>query len=194
VAAGVRRRLTLGVLVAATVAAGLAACGADEPESAATRADFKRALAGAPAPLARLYARPGELVDGGTPAFERQIAALRGHPVVVNKWASWCGPCRFEFPFFQKQVAKRGKRVAFLGVDGEDSRDAARRFLAKFPVPYPSFFDAHSEIAESFHGDRAFPTTAFYDRGGEVEYVKQGGYASEQALARDIARYARPSG
>ena len=176
---------------AATVVAALAGCGADEPKSAVTQAQFKRALAGAPAPLARLYARPGELLEGGPPAFKGQITALRGHPVVVNKWASWCGPCRFEFPFFQKQVSKRGKEIAFLGVDGEDSKDGAARFLAKLPVPYPSFFDPHSDIAKVFHGDRSFPTTVFYDRTGGVEYLKQGGYASEQALARDLERYAR---
>jgi cytochrome c biogenesis protein CcmG, thiol:disulfide interchange protein DsbE len=177
--------------VAATVVAFLTGCGSAEPKSAANQGDFKRALAGASAPLARLYARPGALLEGGTSAYKRQIAGLHGYPVVVNKWASWCGPCRFEFPFFQKQVTKRGKQIAFLGVDGEDSKDGARRFLEKLPVPYPSFFDPHSDIAKVFHGDRTFPTTVFYDRAGGVEYVKQGGYASEDALARDIARYAR---
>jgi cytochrome c biogenesis protein CcmG/thiol:disulfide interchange protein DsbE len=179
------------VLALATLLAALAACGSSEPESAATEADYKRALAGAPAALASLYRKGGQLLDGGPDAYERRLAALEGHPVVVNKWASWCGPCRFEFPFFQKQVAKRGKQIAFLGLDAEDSRDGARRFLDKFPVPYPSFYDPKSEIAETFHGDRAFPTTVFYDRDGRVEYLKQGGYASEEALARDISRYAR---
>jgi thiol-disulfide isomerase/thioredoxin len=178
-------------VAAAILLATFSACGSSEPKSAATAADFDRALAGAPPALARLYEQPGRLLDGGPAAFQRQIGALSGYPVVVNKWASWCGPCRFEFPFFQKLVARRGKQIAFLGVDGEDSKDGARRFLAKFPVPYPSFFDPHSEIARVFHGDRAFPTTAFYDRKGDVEYVKQGGYSSEDALARDIERYAR---
>jgi cytochrome c biogenesis protein CcmG/thiol:disulfide interchange protein DsbE len=181
----------VAVLALATLLAALAACGSSEPESAATEADYKRALAGAPAALASLYREGGQLLDGGPDAYERRLAALEGHPVVVNKWASWCGPCRFEFPFFQKQVAKRGKQIAFLGLDAEDSRDGARRFLDKFPVPYPSFYDPKSEIAETFHGDRAFPTTVFYDRDGRVEYLKQGGYASEEALARDISRYAR---
>jgi len=185
---GIRRLVLTG---AAIVLAGLAGCGGAEPKSAATEASFRRALTGAPAPLAGLYRRPGQLLEGGPSAFRRQIADLRGYPVVVNKWASWCGPCRFEFPFFQKQVTHRGKRIAFVAVDGEDSKDGARMFLRKFPVPYPSFFDPHSEIAKVFHGDRAFPTTVFYDRQGGVEYVKQGGYASEQALAEDIARYAR---
>jgi cytochrome c biogenesis protein CcmG, thiol:disulfide interchange protein DsbE len=186
------RRAKSAVFGAAiAVAALVAACGAGQPKSAATQASYKKALAGAPPALAALYHRPGQVLDGGTSAFERQIASLEGHPVVVNKWASWCGPCRFEFPFFQTQVSKRGKQVAFLGVDGEDSRDGAHRFLKKFPVPYPSFFDPHSDIAKVFHGDRSFPTTVFYDRRGEVEYTKQGGYASEAALARDIERYAR---
>jgi thiol-disulfide isomerase/thioredoxin len=178
-------------LAAAIAVAGLGACGASQPKSAATAASYKKALAGAPPALARVYDQPGQVLDGGPDAFKRQIAALKGHPVVVNKWASWCGPCRFEFPFFQKQVSKRGREIAFLGVDGEDSKDGAHRFLKEFPVPYPSFFDPHSEIAKVFHGDRNFPTTVYYDRNGGVEYAKQGGYASEDALARDIQRYAR---
>jgi cytochrome c biogenesis protein CcmG/thiol:disulfide interchange protein DsbE len=186
-----RSRPLSGLLAAAIALAALAACGSNQPKSAATAASYKQALEGAPPALARLYEQPGRVLDGGPSAFERQIAALRGHPVVVNKWASWCGPCRFEFPFFQKQVSKRGKQIAFLGVDGEDSKDGARRFLDRFPVPYPSFFDPHSDIAKVFHGDRNFPTTVFYDRTGGVEYTKQGGYASEEALARDIERYTR---
>ncbi len=189
--ASIAFRLALVLIAVATILAGLAACGSKEPKSAVTPAAYKRALAGAPAPLASLYDRPGELVEGGPASFQREIGALRGYPVVVNKWASWCGPCRFEFPFFQRQVSRRGKRIAFLGVDGEDSKDGAKRFLDKFPVPYPSFFDPHSKIAKVFHGDRVFPTTVYYDRRGGVEYVKQGGYSSEAALARDITRYAR---
>jgi thiol-disulfide isomerase/thioredoxin len=182
--------LTFGLVWIATIIATVAACGSAQPKSEATAAEFKSALAGAPPALAGLYGAPGRIVEGGASAFERQIAALKGHPVVVNKWASWCGPCRFEFPFFQRQVTKRGKQVAFLGVDGEDSKDGARGFLAKYPVPYPSFYDPNSDIARVFHGDRAFPTTAYYDRNGGIVYVKQGGYASESALAQDIARYA----
>ena len=109
---------------------------------------------------------------------------------MVNKWASWCGPCRFEFPFFQKQVRKRGKEIAFLAVDSEDARDEAREFLEEFPVPYPSFFDPKSDIAERLGSERNFPTTTFYDAGGELVYTKPGGYASEAALEDDIREYA----
>ncbi len=108
---------------------------AANPESAAV--DYDQALAGAPAPLAKLYAQGDALIPGGADAYEAELAKLRGHPVVVNKWASWCGPCRYEFPFFQSQAAQQGKRIAFLGVDTEDSEDAARTFLDELPRPLP---------------------------------------------------------
>ena len=177
--------MTIAAAVLAT-----AGCGAEEPKSAASQADYERALAGAPPPLDRLYSRSNELLSGGPEAFERALRGLRGHPVVVNKWASWCGPCRFEFPFFQKQVGKRGKAIAFVAVDSEDARDEARQFLEEFPVPYPSFFDPKSDIAERLGSERNFPTTTFYDAGGELVYTKPGGYASEAALEDDIREYA----
>jgi cytochrome c biogenesis protein CcmG, thiol:disulfide interchange protein DsbE len=180
-------RPAFAAILAAAVMVG---CGADQPESAASPADYERALADAPPRLARLYSRPGELLDGGPEAFGRTLRSLRGHPVVVNKWASWCGPCRFEFPFFQKQAKKRGTEIAFLGVDGEDARDEARDFLKEFPVPYPSFFDPRSDIAERLGSEQNFPTTTFYDRGGKLVYTKPGGYASEAALEDDIREYA----
>jgi thiol-disulfide isomerase/thioredoxin len=171
--------------------AGSTGCGGkDQPGSAASAADFTKALKGAPAPLGKLYSSSGGLEEGGEPAFKRQLGQLRGYPVVVNKWAAWCGPCRFEFPFFQRLVQKRGKQVAFLGVDSRDVRDDAEKFLRRFPVPYPSFFDPDGEVARAFRGDRVSPTTAFYDRSGQLVYTKQGGYDSERAIADDVERYA----
>jgi cytochrome c biogenesis protein CcmG, thiol:disulfide interchange protein DsbE len=178
----------LVILLALSAASG---CGGAEPRSAATKAQFETALAGAPKPLAKLYARPGEILDGGVDAYESQLRALRGYPIVVNKWASWCGPCRFEFPFFQRLARRYGKRIAFLAVDSRDSKDDARRFLAKFPVPYPSFSDPDGKIARSFRGDRVSPETAFYNSNGELSYTKPGGYASQATIAKDITRYAR---
>jgi cytochrome c biogenesis protein CcmG, thiol:disulfide interchange protein DsbE len=171
----------------------IAACGGDpgipDPESRAT--DYDAALAGAPPRLAVLYDRGGQLLGGGAQAYEEQLAELRGFPVVVNKWASWCGPCRFEFPFLQELSAERGEEIAFLGINSRDSDDAARTFLERFPVPYPSFRDPDHEIGDLLERAREFPATAFYDSDGELAFVHRGLYSSKEQLAADIDRYAR---
>src|SRR6187200_3336231 len=119
---------------AATVFAivGLVACGSGSNGGGEGKPpNYERALAGAPKPLAELYYQANQLLPGGTSAFEQRLADLKGHPVVVNKWASWCGPCRLEFPWFQDLSAKLGKRVAFVGVDSDDSTAAAKTFLGE---------------------------------------------------------------
>jgi thiol-disulfide isomerase/thioredoxin len=164
--------------------------GAGNPESKAV--DYDQALAGAPAPLAALYANGDAILDGGPAEFDAQLAKLRGHPVVVNAWASWCGPCRLEFPDFQAVSAERGAEVAFLGLNVEDAQAAAETFLAELPLPYPSVADPEREIADDL-GLRGLPGTAFYDTAGELVYLKQGPYTSEEQLNADIDRYAKPS-
>jgi cytochrome c biogenesis protein CcmG, thiol:disulfide interchange protein DsbE len=151
---------------------------------------YARALAGSPAPLAALHRQANDLLSAGKDAYEGRIVALRGYPIVVNFWASWCGPCRFEFPHFQQAAAGYGKRVAFLGIDSEDSDDAARTFLAEAPVPYPSYTDPDKEIAESVGASLGLPDTAFYDRRGELVYLKQGPYDDLAELRADIERFA----
>jgi thiol-disulfide isomerase/thioredoxin len=133
---------------------------------------------------------PDPFVDGGRPAFEAFVKKQRGTPVVVNKWASWCGPCRAEFPWFRDQANKR-KDVVFVGVNSNDNDGDARDFLADNPVPYKHFSDPKLEIAAAFNGVQAFPTTAFYDKQGKLVYTHPGGYQSEDQLAEDIDRYAR---
>jgi cytochrome c biogenesis protein CcmG/thiol:disulfide interchange protein DsbE len=134
---------------------------------------------------------PDPYLAGGREEFEAYLEKQRGTPVVVNKWASWCGPCRFEFPFFSSQAKKRRGEVVFLGVNSQDNRADAREFLAEHPVPYKHFEDPKQEVAASFNGVQGFPVTAFYRADGEREFVHFGGYASEAKLAEDIDRYAR---
>jgi cytochrome c biogenesis protein CcmG, thiol:disulfide interchange protein DsbE len=136
-------------------------------------------------------ARVPPFLDGGVSAFRAHLKKLEGRPVVVNKWASWCGPCRAEFPHLRSQALKRRGRVAFLGVNANDNNGSAREFLAEHPVPFRSFTDPDSEIAAEMNAGQAFPATAFYDSSGRLEYVRQGEYSSEAKLAEDIDRYAR---
>src|SRR5829696_7773225 len=91
---------------------------------------------------------------GGRDAFEARIQKERGTPIVVNKWASWCGPCRLEFPFFRDQAKKRNGDVVFIGVNSSDSRADAEEFLQEEPVPYKHFEDPKLEIAAAFNSVR----------------------------------------
>jgi cytochrome c biogenesis protein CcmG/thiol:disulfide interchange protein DsbE len=169
-------------LAALAVAGALAGCGSGDAPSQPAQ------------PAGRLSGESGRLVGGGTAAFQRQLGLLKGTPVVVNQWASWCGPCRFEFPFFASLARGYKGRVAFLGVDSQDSRDGAQRFLREHPVPYPSFYDPDVSIARAFRGGAAWPTTAYYAASGKREYTHAGGYSSRSKLDADIRRYALGAG
>jgi cytochrome c biogenesis protein CcmG/thiol:disulfide interchange protein DsbE len=127
---------------------------------------------------------------GGVDAYQKKIKEERGKPVVVNKWASWCGPCRLEFPLFRKEAEKRKGKVVFIGVNSNDSRSGAEDFLKEEPVPFKHFADPRLEIAALLRAV-AFPSTAFYDSKGQLEFVHQGPYTTEEQLSEAIDRYAR---
>ncbi len=130
-------------------------------------------------------------LPGGADAFQKKLKEERGKPVVVNKWASWCGPCKLEFPFFQRATVRLGKEVAFLALNVQDNRADAERFLRGTPVPYPSLEDGDGKISrEAAPGTKGAPVTVYYDARGERTFIHQGGYKSEQDLLADIDRYA----
>jgi len=166
--------------------------GSANPASALTFSEAKVEVKEAGPDLTSIREEANAILDDGIDGFDQRLAELEaaGVPVVVNKWASWCGPCRHEFPFFQRQVVKRGKQIAFLAVNSEDAREPAQQFLGEIPVPYPSFLDPDSDIAQLLGLPRNFPITTFYDRRGERIYTKPGGYATEAALADDVREYA----
>jgi thiol-disulfide isomerase/thioredoxin len=187
------RRLTLPTALLALALAAFVAAGCGSSSSGdldGKHPDYGRALAGSPPPLAALHAQANQLLPGGTDAYEERIAALEGYPVVANVWASWCGPCRFEFPTLQKLSARYGKRVAFIGVNSQDSDSHAEAFLAEAPVPYPSYTDPGKGLIESLGGLGGLPDTAFYDRDGKLLYLKQGPYVDDSELEADVRRYA----
>lgn len=155
-----------------------------------TLSEMQQDLQGAPPQLAALYSRANTVVGGSTKAFQHQLADLKGHPVVVNKWASWCGPCRQEFPIFQHVATKLGKHVAFMGINANDHDTAARNFLRSEALPYPSFSDENLAISGKLGIVPIFPTTVFFDAKGKRQYIHQGYYTSTAQLTADIRRYA----
>lgn len=152
-------------------------------------AEQQAELAGAPAPLAALHRRAGALLPGAKRALDRRLAAVKGHPAVVNVWASWCAPCNDEAPIIQQVSLDRGRTVAFLGVNLRDSVDGAKRFLRRFPVSFPSVEDPDGEIYNAYRllGQ---PATAFYDARGERTFIHQGPYRTVEDFDADVRRYA----
>ena len=182
----------------ATLALGVAGCGdgddgdegAGNPDSELTAAEASAPLTGAKPELAAVREQANQILEGGVDAFRARLAALEGTPVVVNKWASWCGPCREEFPFFQAQAIERQADVAFLGLLSDDGPETGATFLEQLPLPYPSYLDQDLEIANSFDAGREFPSTLFIGADGEVAFTKLGPYEDEASLAADINQYA----
>ena len=128
-------------------------------------------VAGAAAPAFQLPAR------SGTAALD----SLRGDVVLVDFWASWCGPCRQSFPWLaelQKRLQSRGLRVVAVNLD--KSRAAADQFLARYEVPFTVAFDPAGATAERY-GVRAMPTSVLVDRAGRVVRVHAGFEAARAA-------------
>jgi cytochrome c biogenesis protein CcmG/thiol:disulfide interchange protein DsbE len=132
-----RLLLALGVLaLAVLVGAGLTQLPSGSQGSTSehlgklTASQIHARLASGSGPLAKLHAQAGELLGGGVSAVDARLAELHGHPLVINKWASWCAPCRSEFGAFQHASVNLGAQVAFLGLNsGDASRADAEAFL-----------------------------------------------------------------
>jgi cytochrome c biogenesis protein CcmG, thiol:disulfide interchange protein DsbE len=183
------------IALAAVVALGLSQA-ADEsaapPEAAPALSEQQIAqrLEGAPPKLAALHRQANDILPGARKGLRARLAEVRGeHPAVVNIWAAWCGPCRAEMPVMQRVSLDFGKQVAFIGVDLRDNREAARTFLRKIPVTYPSYDDPSGQVYNA-EGLAGVPSTLFYDRRGRQTFVHQGPYFEQADLVRDIRQYA----
>jgi cytochrome c biogenesis protein CcmG, thiol:disulfide interchange protein DsbE len=183
-----------GVALLALLAVGLIQLSRSSQAPAAasglTVPQMQARLAGSPAPLAALHAQANELLPGDSSALHARLTELRGEPVVINKWASWCEPCRAESGIFQRAAVNLGRQVAFIGVDSLDSsRSAPQRFLRSFPQSYPSYYDHSGRLGAAITDSSFTPVTVFYDRTGG-RYIRQGPYLSVAKLEQDVRRYA----
>ena len=140
-----------------------------------------------------------EVLERGTlpPRLERKMAPamadgklaldeLRGTPVMLNFWASWCIPCREEAPRLQSGWRQWGGRgVLFLGLDMQDIRSDARDFLREFRISYPTIRDPSKEVALRY-GATGIPETYFITARGRVVAHAVGAISSDQ-LNRGVA-------
>lgn len=132
------------------------------------------------------------LYNGGGISPERYA----GKPLVVNFWASWCGPCRQEAPLFERLWREYGERgVVFIGVNIQDAHADARAYLSEFGITYPNGYDEGGRISVDY-GVIGIPVTFFINREGIVERRWVG--AVREAKLRlwidELARGAAPSG
>ena len=102
-----------------------------------------------------------------------ELERLRGRPVVMNFWASWCVPCRKEMPHLQAAHQRFGDRVSFVGVNHQDGRTPARDLLGQTGVTYPSGSDPEGKVASDY-GLRGMPSTVFISAGGQIVASRTG--------------------
>lgn len=117
-----------------------------------------------------------------------KLSEQRGSVVMVNFWASWCGPCRKEMPIIDalyKKYSKYGFTV--FGVNVDDKEKNAIRTLKKIPVDFPILFNPENSIAE-LYGVSAMPTTIFIDRNGNKRYIHAGYKEGEEVIYEKIIK------
>ena len=132
---------------------------------------------GAPLPLPQ----SAQLTELSADDFEGVLVGLRGTPVIVNIWASWCAPCRTETPLLQRTWQAHGDEVVIVGVASKDVFASSRAFMKEFGVTYPNVFDSSGEIRARL-GLRGFPTTYVFGADGTLRTTIVGGL-TEQRLA-----------
>ncbi|HLQ11911.1 MAG TPA: TlpA disulfide reductase family protein [Steroidobacteraceae bacterium] len=120
---------------------------------------------GAPAPQFQLNSNNGKPLS---------LADLKGRIVLVNFWASWCGPCRKEMPLLEQLNRQyRTKGVTLVGVNVEPDSAAATDWLKATPVSFPILFDVDSKVSKLYQVE-GMPNTVILDRKGNVRYIHRG--------------------
>lgn len=171
-----RRSLVLASLVAVMSACSSQGAEPSEPPSAGTMAENA-------VQAELLPTRVDSLPQFDLETYEELLGQVRGTPLVVNIWASWCGPCNEEAPHLAAAHMEYGDRVQFLGVDILDAREGAREFLDRHGWAYPSVFDPSGAIRDGL-GLLGQPVTLVYAADGRLLSTYTGAIAAAELDAR----------
>ena len=127
---------------------------------------------GALAPDFTLPALDGEVLS---------LSQLRGQPLLLNFWATWCSPCRMELPYIQAAFEERGEEMKFIGIDLGESEDEVRQFAYDSGISFIVVLDTNHEVGRAYNV-RYIPTTFFIDGQGVIRDIKMGTFQSEDEL------------
>jgi peroxiredoxin len=116
------------------------------------------------------------------------LAALRGQVVLVNFWATWCGPCRKEMPLLE-QIHRKYAPLGFtmLGINVEEDTTHMEAFLGDVPVTFPVLLDPANHVSK-LYDVAAMPSTVIIDRKGQVRYIHQGWQPGDESRYQDVIR------
>jgi len=117
-----------------------------------------------------------------------KLSEMTGNVVLINFWASWCGPCREEMPLLNA-LHKKYEPLGFtvLGVNVEEQTDKARGFLNDFPVDFPVLLDKKNEVSKMYNVV-AMPTTVVVDREGNMRFIHKGYKRGDEEKYRKMVK------
>ncbi len=161
--------MTLMLVMVSTLGLGLAGCSSSEtaPEVGKLAPDFQLSA-----------------LDGGSVS----LSDFRGRPVLINFWASWCGPCRYEMPFLQRiHEEQAANGLVVLGVNLGESPDEVREFMGEFGLTFPTLLDSRQDVALTYNV-RGIPTTLLIDEDGVIRDRKVGAFATMKELETALGK------
>jgi peroxiredoxin len=106
---------------------------------------------------------------------------LRGQPVVLNFWATWCGYCRYQMPFLQAASEEKANEMEFIGINIRENIDKVRQVIEYEGIDYTIVLDGNGAVANSYNV-RPIPATFFLDEQGIIKQIKIGAFMSQSEL------------
>jgi len=165
------KKLVLAITLASVLTVGFPMCGCS-PDSAAV-GGIEGTKVGNLAPDFQFYDSEGDLVS---------LSDLRGRPIILNFWATWCGPCVYEMPYIQQVHEEQSdKGLVLLAINMGGTSSQVEEFLQSHDLSLPVLLDAKRDVAARYN-IRYIPTTFFVDKDGTIQAVKVGAFLNREAM------------
>ena len=110
-----------------------------------------------------------------------KLSDFRGKPVLVNFWATWCGPCRIEMPVIQEYYRRYKSDFVVLAVNIDESKNTVQSFVDEYQLDFPVLLDQGGKVTDAYRV-RGFPTSIFIDRDGNIRYQHIGALSEESLI------------